>query len=122
MHKGFEDLKRIWYAKIKEANPDWRDVETEDGSSLKEWDSHNFSKKSKEHIHQTMQLTQDYYLRANELLNSYSFDNPTHKRIWELHSSGLSKRKIEPLISNMNPSYKREQIGNIIKIIEGAIV
>jgi hypothetical protein len=66
--------------------------------------------------------TESYYRMAERLLQVYEFKNPTHRRIWELHTKGLSKRKIEKAIARMKKSYKREQIGNIIAEIEKEIV
>lgn len=58
-----------------------------------------------------------YYDRARDLLHHFEFESDIHKKIWELHCEGLSKRKIAAIIQ----IYKRETVGNIIKKIAGTL-
>jgi hypothetical protein len=61
---------------------------------------------------------ENYYRWAGRILLLHSFKNRTHKRIWQLHCEGKSKREIEKAISHFKKTYKREQIGNIINQIK----
>lgn len=107
-----KELKQLWYRRLAETG--YHDIEQEDGS-LKAWDSFRFQNKQ-------IEAKREYFLRALDLLNTYSFDNPTHHRIWELHCNGASKRKIEREIMNLTPTYKRSQIGNILTVIAAQII
>ncbi len=119
MDKSFEDLKQHWYAQLKDNGFQDAEDTSHPDYPLKTW--HSF--KWRNTPDQKTIATREYYSKAIQVLETYSFDNPTHKIIWELHCEGLSKRKIETFIvkNNCNPSYKREQIGNIINIIAGSI-
>lgn len=68
------------------------------------------SQRSKEQI-------ETYYQKARDLLHSYPFSNPVQRKIWELHSDGLSKKKIEKELQHSDSPYKRESIGTIIQSI-----
>ena len=116
MHKPFIELKKIWYEKLKESG--FEDAENTDDPSepLKVWHSHWFKDPEK------IEANSIYYSKASEIVHTYAFDNSTHRKIWELHSIGLSKRKIEKMISADTPTYKREQIGNIINFIASSIL
>lgn len=117
MDKSFEELKQHWYKQLSDNGfVDAEDV-THPDSPLKTW--HSF--KWRNTPDNKSSVTRDYYIKAMALVDTYQFDNPTHKTIWELHCEGLSKRKIEVKIKDFTLTYKREQIGNIINIIAGSI-
>lgn len=113
-----KNLRSIWNQKLAESG--FEDIEVSDHpySPLKTWHSFKWKNTSPERAMAKIQ----YYVKARELLLSYKFDNPTHKIIWECHSEGLSKRKIEPIIASLKPAYKREQIGKIINFIASSII
>lgn len=108
--QDFLELKRMWYARLKQEG--FSDIENTNRSDhpLTCWHSNKWKKVPSEKI----ALTKDYYIRAEQLLTSYKFESDIHKKIWELHAQGLSKRKIEKQI---NGAFKRESIGIIIKTI-----
>lgn len=115
-HNNGHDLKalqKLWYSKL--ADDGFDDIENVNHAEmpLKTWHSQKWQNRCKTRI----ELTQEYYRRARDLLNTYSFNEPIHRTIWELHSEGLSKRKIEKAISSSPTPYKREAIGVIINII-----
>lgn len=116
MREELSELKKIWYSRLKESGFDDAEKVDHPDQPLKVWHSFKFKDALK------LQETSDYYIKALHLLGTYAFDNETHKKIWELHAAGMSKRKIEKLIEHDKPKYKRSQIETIIKVIAGAIV
>lgn len=58
-----------------------------------------------------------YYDWAKSLLRAFPFKNHTHRKIWELHCDGKSKREIAKAISDLSPCYRKSQVGNIINLI-----
>ncbi len=120
MQKPFEQLKNLWYKKLEESG--FKEIEdtSHPDQPLKEWHAHAFKLRKIDGL--KAELSYDYYLKARELIDTYAFDNPTHKVIWRLHAEGLSKRKIEKEIEAMTPSYKRSQIESIIKFIATSIL
>lgn len=112
----FKKLQKEWYKKVESCGfiniENWE----KDRRPLIAWHDHRFRRAC------TLQRTstQSYYDWAQNLLLSYSFKNKTHRKIWELHCEGKSKRQIAAAIKNYKKSYKREQIGNIIKKIKEA--
>lgn len=108
--KELQTLQGHWYKKLEDSGfIDIEDVEHPE-SPLKAWHSlkwNNINLDFKEKVEQ-------YYQKARDLLHTYEFENDMHRRIWEMHTEGLSKRKIEIAL---NGAYKRETIGNIIKAL-----
>lgn len=115
--KQYLRLEQKWYEKLYESG--FRDIEDSSKPSrpLRVW--HNLKFKSTNIT--TRVNCEEYFNDAKELLNTFKFKNSTHRHIWALHCQGLSKRQIERAIANLPKSYKREQIGNIIKIIAAGI-
>lgn len=111
-------LQREWYKKLKDEDG-FEDIEDTNhpGMPLKTWHSHKWKNTPPEKF----AATEIYYDKARELLNTYEFESPTHLKIWELHCDGLSKRKIEKVLSQEAESYKRESIGLIIQLIASTI-
>ena len=60
------------------------------GYPLKCWHSYKWVNDSK--LKQS--ITKTYYEIASDILRSFTFKNELQKKIWELHTSGLSVRKI----------------------------
>ena len=79
-------LRNEWYAKLKdEGFVDIEKAQLEDyGSDLKRYNStQNFKEAQVE-----------YYERAKEFLLNYEFPNESEKIVWELHSQGMTERKM----------------------------
>lgn len=79
-------LRNEWYLKLKEDG--FIDIEKaqseEYGSDLKRYNStQNFKEAQVE-----------YYEKAKEFLLNYEFPNDGEKLVWELHSQGMTERKI----------------------------
>lgn len=111
--KEFKSLERDWYQKLKKEGFQDAEDATKDYRPLHEWHSFRFAAKDPLRL----ESAKDYYDKAKDLLESYPFKTPMHKWIWELHTSGLSKRKIEKITGGQRDSLKREWIGHIIRLI-----
>lgn len=120
LNEPFKQLKTIWDQKLKESG--FVDIENTNHPEVPLNDWHTLKRKLKDITPDQIEATQEYYTKALHLLSSYEFENETHRSIWVLHTAGKSKRKIEKAIKDLSPSYKREQIANIIKIIEGSML
>ena len=115
--KSFKRLYAIWNAKLKASG--FNDVEdSSEDRRLKVWHSHYF--RHRVGI-ERQEASKTYYEAARALCHAYKFDNPTHKKIWELHSEGWPRRQIQIAIAHFEISYKQAQIGEIIKKIAKAI-
>ncbi len=98
--KTLEELQVEWYAKIKDADPTWRDIER-DENTLKE-----YSTSRRNSAHMTVlnwQANAQYYQMASDFLNDYRFDNAFEKTVWMYHSEGLSKYEISRIFRKLNP-------------------
>lgn len=115
-------MEKVWYDKLKEEG--FEDIEDTNNEfrPLKSWHSFRFMLNDSSYFKNTNLRTNresaiSYYRLACQLLNTHHFKNETHRRIWELHSEGWSKRQIEAEIKDLRPTYKRERIGIIINMI-----
>ena len=119
----FKKLQRLWYEKLA-TTPDHKgnlfvDIEdtTRDYQPLKSWHDKRFKA-----IPIEKRLSQEeYYDEAKKLLLFYEFKNYTHRRIWELHCDGYSRREIAILITHLTPCYGQARIGEIVIIIAKSI-
>ena len=106
----FKALQKKWYGKLaKQGFEDIEDTNRED-KPLKSLHNHRFYLIP---VEQRL-ATESYYEMARQLLNEYKFKNSTHKRIWELHCQGLSRRKIAKHIKDLAPTYNQSRIGEIV--------
>jgi hypothetical protein len=112
----FEDIEQVYVTKKKLDGTTYTKLDS--NRPLKSW--HNFRFKpargssiSVNHVEQ-MAATTSYYDQAQSLLHTFKFKNETHRRIWELHCSGTSRRKIADAIKQMDPTYKGARISEII--------
>lgn len=119
--EDLKELTQIWYKKLKEHG--FEDIEdtSHPESPIKDWHKFKALRRFKNDPNK-LHFTTQYYTQAQNLLHTYNFDSPLHKKIWELHCEGFSKRKIEKAIAHFKPTYKREHIGNIIKLIAAEII
>lgn len=86
-----QDLKALqkeWYKKLQEVG--FKDIESS-SDYLKEWDSHYFQAN---YDPLSFEARQTYYQLADNFLVSYKFSSFLEFKIWELHTQGLSTRKI----------------------------
>lgn len=59
---------------------------------------------------------QQYYEMAEIILETFEFKNKTHRRIWALHCTGISGRRIAKLINRKG--YRMRSVYSIIVAIE----
>lgn len=109
--RDFEELQKCWYAKLRDDG--FEDIEDDHGRP-REWDFNFFRNKFDPIKYQTTLI---YYEWARFVLNNYRFKNELQKAIWELHSEGLSERKIALKIKK----YKKSWIHVIIAGIANEI-
>jgi hypothetical protein len=113
-----EELKQLeheWYSKLLQDG--FMDIENTNHPErpLQTWHNLKFRDVSQDEMDAKLK----YYSKAKDLLNTYPFENEIHQKIWELHSDGITARKIEKLI---NSTYKRASISSIIKLIAAEII
>ncbi len=108
--KNFLKLKDQWYKKL--AKSGFEDIENTSlpDPDLKHCDVIRFNKVTPD----AYETRTKYFSNCRDLLNTYKFETKLHKRIWELHSEGLSLREIETVIKKR---YKKDSIHNIIRKI-----
>ena len=115
MNEEFKQIQQDWYNRL--SNDGFQDIEdvTHPLRPLQTWHNLKFRDVSQDVIESRLK----YYSKAKDLLNTYPFQNEVHQKIWELHSDGITARKIEKLI---NGTYKRASISSIIKLIASEIL
>jgi len=80
---------------------------------LKRWDNHWFRNRGSV---LEFESKQEYYQRASHLLETYTFPSLRHKKIWRLHSEGLSLREIAKEIG-----INKDKTRSIINIIRKSL-
>jgi hypothetical protein len=88
--KGFKELQRIWYEKIKEKG--FEDIEDTKNPErpLKCW--HSFKFKLKPIVQTNAQ--KDFFEMASGLLHSFHFKTKHYRKIWRLFCEGQKEREI----------------------------
>lgn len=86
--KSLTELQEKWYKKLK--NEGFDDIE-QDEQNLKRWDGRYFRN---EYNSTTFEAKKTYYQEAGKFLNYYKFQSILDKKIWTLHSDGLTVRAI----------------------------
>jgi len=92
--QSFKRLNLKWKKKLAESG--FTDIEDENGKILDKFDKTAY-KMGRDNINfrtDFFDSIRDYYLWASRMLQIGSFKTPRHKKIWELHSNGISSRKI----------------------------
>ena len=114
--KGFKKLQSEWYSKLKDEG--FEDIEYLRDGEPGEWLKGN-SKFASEEAALSMSLeetdeadiiystTFDYYSQAAALLHTAEFESDIHQRVWEMHSEGLSYRKIGKAVGFSHPKVMR---------------
>jgi hypothetical protein len=103
-------LQRKWYRILK--NKGFDDIE--ENGNLKDFDSTYFVYKYNK---VTFEAKEKYYRLARHMLVNYHFDNILEKRVWELHSHGMTYVEIACL---MGVSY--DKVERIVHEIRRNIV
>lgn len=93
--KKLKKLKELWDRKLaKSGLEDIEDGHPEEPLLIR-WHSSDFKRARVRH---TFHAKQEYFVQAEHFLNEYKFQNKRERRIWELHSKGLSLREIAKLV------------------------
>lgn len=90
----FRRLKKKWDQILQESG--FRDIERyyADGRPYPTIYKHDFGAGNRKIDPVKYEEVSEYYRLARQFLHDYSFESPKEKKIWELHSDGLSYRKI----------------------------
>lgn len=86
---AFKTLQSEWASKLKASG--FKDAENADSKALKSWHSFHFRKN---YTATEFEAKESYFQRANEILNSRTFDSYLERKIWKQHSEGDSNAKI----------------------------
>lgn len=113
--KEFKALQKIWYDKLTKKG--FVDIESED-YRYKRGVGINETTRVRDKMRQAGAVgviaVQDYYSKANALLDKYKFKKPIDKRIWELHASGLTDTEI---VKAINGVHKRTYVQRLVQLI-----
>lgn len=106
----FKQLRDKWYKKLEKIG--FQDIEDNkyEEPKLKVYDYLKFKTIGPD-LHEAKAK---YYANCRDVLNKNVFETKLHRRIWELHTDGLSLREIEKAIKN---EYKKDTINYIIRKI-----
>lgn len=108
-------IRDEWYQRLK--NEGFLDIEkpsVDYASELKRFNSTNNFKEA--------QI--EYYEKAKEFLNNYNFPEESHRLLWELHSQGMTERKIlkwvieKNIPLNVNKNTMGHSKGQIYRILK----
>lgn len=91
--KEYLELQAIWDKKLKEAG--FKDLEQRKDGLLKEWANEPVRKYTK----QRADAKYEYYRSAGQFFHHFEFANKVEKRIFELHSEGISIRSIVKMLT-----------------------
>lgn len=87
----FKRLESKWYKKLEQSGFVEIENKKNDTDYLKVWHSQYFQCK---YTPDAFLRKQEYYHMTREFLHIHEFDSDKEKMIWEMHSQGLSLRKI----------------------------
>lgn len=112
-NKEFLELQAKWYKKLEQSG--FSDIEQNDdnpgkvGGNLKTWSGSFMANMEKT----SFEDKQRYFELAGQFLHEYKFEDSSEKRVWELHSQGLSIREIARAIKKK--SLAKDSVFRIIK-------
>lgn len=103
--KAFLKLQAKWEKKLEKSG--LTNIEQADGN-LKDWHSFMFGRASNNAVH-GFPAREQYYQMAGQFLYEFPFEDKTERRIWELHSEGVSILAIAKKITKeIGYTYKRK--------------
>lgn len=88
MNLDFKKLQKEWYDKLKAEG--FKDIENGRESNTVWQDAHVVNNGKYNRFYTNI----DYYRSAGIFLHHYSFESPTDRAVWELHTNGASFRDI----------------------------
>jgi len=113
----FRDLKRHWYALLRESG--FRDLEEADGSLRDRW-HHNRAVKTPVLVREAVV---SYFDAVGSYLHHGEFDSAVDRQIWELHGEGWTNPEIGELVGLCKESVRlrvRKYLGRM-RALKGSI-
>ncbi len=118
--KDFQALQKTWYKKLKQEG--FEDIEQADGH-LKLWSAYYFRSKYKTDGDVLFQQAkEEYYRLARQFLHEKSFEDIRTKRIWELHSEGMSIRNIVKVLKQEGHVAYKNIVHPIVKALSKEMI
>lgn len=110
--EDFLKLRNEWYDKLERSG--FEDIEktfkNDATTTLNRLHSSWFGKNDPDQ----MVFSRDYYYIAAQFLNEHVFEKQEHKQVWELHTAGLSFRRIAQALSSESFRYTKERVEGIV--------
>lgn len=123
--KTFEQLKAEWYGKLKRSG--FKDIEDDQGrliaysSDFHKPPTHDirlYTIISSNGINELTALarssSEEYFRLAEHFLNSYDFPSIRHRLVWELHTNGISERRISVQLLKRYPTLTRGKVQTMV--------
>lgn len=110
--KDFQKLKAIWDKKL--AKEGLEDIEQPNGM-LKKWAGAFFKDRHKRFGSVSFEAKEEYYRLAGQFLHSYPFETETERKVWELHSEGMSIREIVRTLGSKRIKTYKDKVFAVIK-------
>lgn len=115
--KEFKSLQNTWYKKLKESG--FNEIE-QDEDRLKNWTSSRILKGKNignawADIQVSREAREEYYRLAGQFLYEYKFKSALEKKIWTLHSTGMSFREIAKELRSTKFKCTKDTINRAIK-------
>lgn len=107
--KTLNQLYAIWDKKLKRSG--FNDIEQRKDENLKTWSSIFPLRHSTVSIY----AKQEYYRAAGHFLYDHKFETPIQRRMWELHSQGVSIRHIVKMLDKQNITTYKRQVHEILQ-------
>lgn len=121
--KEFKALKDKWYSKLKSEG--FKDAESFNEASgedkLIKWDTHEIRVRAEGTDPEKFYVKQEYYYKAHQFLNNYSFKTQTDRHIWELHSEGYGFRMIAKSLAALGIKTYKEKVAKIVHRLKEAM-
>ena len=120
--KNFKSLRDEWYQILKEDG--FNDIEQTDGL-LKFWTNTRFRVVHNVELYESKKK---YFELAGQYCHDGIFKSEINRKIWQLHSEGLSIREIADKIKETSKNYKKSKVHKVVnetakemlKIYEGS--
>lgn len=99
--------REVWYKKLKRSG--FEDIEMNE-TQLKRY-STDFNTVT---VVRTYEAKTEYYSMARRFLNSFQFETPRERIIWEYHSNAISCRNIAKILNKISRKKTNKDLVNII--------
>lgn len=113
--KEFKNLQRKWYDKLDKK--EFKDIEYK--GHLKR--SERFYALER-YSNETAAVKEEYYRLAGHFLYDFSFETALERAIWELHSTGLSVRKIVTALKKRRFHVYRRKVDEIVRKLAAEMI